>query len=100
MKIKVTTQYSSVGGNVFIYFDRGNGKISVLQSDMKTLIDNDIMEPIKPTFEVPNFQDFINAMGEAVMEYGYKGSKEAKNEGMLESTKYHLEDLRKLLKLN
>jgi hypothetical protein len=99
MKIKITNSPRSLAGNVFIYFERGNGKISVLQPDMKTLVDIGEHEPIDPTFEVPNMQDFINAMGEAVMEYGYKGNKEAKNDGNLQATKYHLEDLRRLLKL-
>jgi len=42
---------------------------------------------------------FLKKFAEAIDEQGIKTDMDAKIEGTLEATKYHLEDLRKLLKL-
>ena len=44
-------------------------------------------------------EQFFKAMGEFVSNKGIKTDSDMKREGILEATKYHLEDLRHLLKL-
>lgn len=44
-------------------------------------------------------QDFLQALAEALDDRGIKTDKDAKIQGTLEATEYHLEDLRSLLKL-
>lgn len=43
--------------------------------------------------------EFTKAMAEALDRAGVKTEKDAKIEGTLEATRYHLEDLRRLLKM-
>lgn len=45
-------------------------------------------------------QEFLQALAEALDKNGIKTDKDAKIQGTLEATKYHLEDMRSLLKLN
>ena len=54
-----------------------------------------------PTFFIPGYLEeaFLNSMLEAINGVGVKLDKDSKIEGKLEATKYHLEDLRRLLKL-
>jgi len=67
-----------------------------------------VLKEIPDNLEIPvafNFgrimsQQFLVAMAEALDKHGVKTDKDAKIQGTLEATKYHLEDLRKLLKLN
>ena len=44
-------------------------------------------------------QDFLQGLAEALDKQGIKTDKDAKIQGTLDATRYHLEDLRKLLKL-
>jgi hypothetical protein len=54
-----------------------------------------------PTLQLSHFHApvFLNALAEALDKHGVKTDKDAKLQGTLEATKYHLQDLRKLLKL-
>ena len=56
---------------------------------------------VKPTLRIPSFQamEFMKALAEALDKQEIKTDKDAKIEGTLDATRYHLEDLRKLLKL-
>lgn len=58
-------------------------------------------EKTKPTFFISGYfqQDFLKAVLEHMENKGFKTDKDAKIEGTLIATRYHLEDLRKLLKL-
>lgn len=58
-------------------------------------------EDIKPTLTIDGFEaeQFLKAMAEALDEKDIKTDKDAKIEGTLNATKYHLEDMRTLLKL-
>ncbi len=98
MKITIKRDFRSLTAQVYIYWEN-NGNIEVLLPDMKTVQTLDKHVAQEPTFSIPNGDEFIVAMQKALEDYGYKGNGESKNEGKLESTKYHLEDLRQLLKL-
>lgn len=56
----------------------------------------------KPTFYVTGYFShiFLKAFAEALDKGNIKTDKDAKIEGKFEAQRYHLEDLRKLLKLN
>ncbi len=56
---------------------------------------------IKPTLILKNKvgREFMSAMADMLDKNGIKTEKTSKLEGTLEATKYHLEDMRKLLKL-
>lgn len=55
-----------------------------------------------PTIKIPYYdaKEFMESMAEQLDKDGIKTDKDAKIEGTLEATRFHLEDLRKLLKLN
>jgi len=54
---------------------------------------------IKPFLVMPIFdaEDMLQALTSAIAEHGHKPDSQAKIEGVLEATKYHLEDVRKLV---
>ena len=54
-----------------------------------------------PSIRLDNIHatEFLTALAEALDEKGIKTDKDAKIQGTLEATRYHLEDLRELLKL-
>lgn len=55
----------------------------------------------EPTFTVYHAASFLKSMSEALHQMGIKPDHQSKTEGLLEATKYHLEDMRKLaLKIN
>jgi len=55
----------------------------------------------EPTLKMNTFfaMELFRALAEAMDKEGIKTDKDAKIEGTLEATRYHLEDLRKLLEL-
>lgn len=57
---------------------------------------------IKPTFFIGGMleREFLEVLAEALDKKNIKTDKDAKIQGTLEAQKYHLEDLRKLLKLD
>lgn len=58
-------------------------------------------EPIKPfmTLSVIMAQELLQSLSEALDKAGFTTPSTKKAEGLLEATKYHLEDMRKMLKL-
>ena len=90
-------------GIAIIVFDRRKGQNSVINlytGETKVLKD---FEEIPQDFmmKLSSFiaNDFLQALAEALDQQGIKTDKDAKIAGTLEATKYHLEDMRKLLKL-
>ena len=81
--------------------DRPNGEIAIarpMQLEMEIVKEGD---PIAPTLVIPRrwAGQFLQAMAEALDQQGVKTDKDAKIAGTLEATRFHLEDLRYLLKL-
>jgi len=56
---------------------------------------------VEPTIEISSFmaEDFLRAWADVLKEYGIIKKETTEINGALEATKYHLEDLRQLLKL-
>ena len=86
-----------------VVFDRRYGDsraMNLYTGETKVLKE---FEEIPPEFimTISNFlaNDFLEALAEALDQQGIKTDKDAKIAGTLEVIKYHLEDMRKLLKL-
>ena len=58
-------------------------------------------EPLKPFLTLPEMmaKELFSGLAQALDKQGYKTESNSKLEGLLEATKYHLEDLRKIAKL-
>jgi len=99
MKVKIHKNPYTDCIEFLIYYEE-NGKRYVAQPVKLIFKEWKEGEKIKPTLELSIFEaDFLKSLAEALDEKGIKTNKDAKIEGILEATRYHLEDLRKLLKL-
>ena len=79
-------------GKLWIGRVQSDGEIEYLEQQQNT--------PIRPTFIFYNEgQQFLKACAEELSRQGIKTDNDHKIEGKLEATKYHLEDLRFMLKL-
>jgi len=92
------------GIELFIFEERGDGKFSVAlptQLTFKTMADEEVAQIIEPSLKLPGNigRALLQAFAEALDKDGIKTDKDAKLQGTIEATKYHLEDLRTLLKL-
>ena len=102
MKIKINKQPFSDSLSVLLYSDKDRKRYAVKPVN---LIAKEIKEgtSIEPTFSIPSWEahEFLKSMAELCEEMGIKTDKqlqeESKNKGVLEATKYHLEDMRKLV---
>ncbi|MCR4307095.1 MAG: hypothetical protein NUV80_00885 [Candidatus Berkelbacteria bacterium] len=100
MKIIFYTNPARIGVDMLI-LDEQNGK-KYLAKPMKIVFEEyEYSVDVEPTLRLPdmNAQEFMRAMAEALDEQGVKTDKDSKIAGTLDATKYHLEDLRSLLKL-
>ena len=95
-EIKIIQCMDKMGYNVFVFADQG-GKRVILDGDGITTKDYVMGEDVKPTFFLP--QDLTKPLADALAEMGVKTDSDAKLTGTVEATRYHLEDLRKMLKL-
>ena len=101
---KVSLRESDIGLNtdMFVYRE-SNGGIEFCHIDGSSFILTEAKrhESIKPflTFSYLMAKDFFKAFATALDEKGFKPDSNAKIEGTLNATKYHLEDLRTMLKL-
>ncbi len=83
------------------FVDRGNGRQRVAHPIELTFEEYLEGAVIPPTLTLNRWlaDDFLRAMAEALDKRGVKVEHEHKVHGQLEATKYHLEDLRNLLKI-
>ena len=65
------------------------------------MTDEEVAQIIEPSLKLPGNigRALLQAFAEALDKDGIKTDKDAKLQGTIEATKYHLEDLRTLLKL-
>ena len=54
---------------------------------------------VEPTLTIPSYlgSDFLKTLLNAIENQGIKSESTSKTEGLLEATKYHLEDMRKIV---
>ena len=102
MKIKAWNKPWDSSVEFLIYEDNKQGRSVALPCELvfKQVKEDD---NVKPTFSVSQLfsHEFVKAMAELAEEMGVKTDKqiaeEQKTGGVLEATKYHLEDMRKLV---
>ena len=99
LEVKIHSDLSN-GLQILFYTER-NGKQFIVKHIEMELEEIKHGEAIRPTFEIPylDAESFLKSLAEALDERGVKTDSDAKIEGTLGATKYHLEDLRHLLKL-
>ena len=90
-------------GIAIVVFDRKKNNDTVINlytGEVKELKDYEEI-PQEFIMKISSYvaNDFLNALAEALDKRGIKTDKDAKIQGTLEATRYHLEDLRSLLKL-
>lgn len=89
---------------IYLIERREDGRIAVglpAKLEFKMLTESDMGSIQEPTFKLNGFwgKAFLQAFADALDKDGIKTDKDAKIEGTLTATRYHLEDLRSLLKL-
>ena len=82
--------------------DMGNGKRAVvlpMKMELKVIERGEKIEAASLQMDGDIYRPFMKAMAEALDKEGIKTDNDAKLEGTLSATRYHLEDLRELLKV-
>lgn len=103
MSIKTHIERNFAEDSLSIYFinerDGGRYLVKPVQLVFKKIEEGELIEPsIKLGSSLA--QPFLQSIAEALDKNGVKTDNDAKIAGTLEATRYHLEDLRKLLKVN
>ena len=101
MKIRFYTNPTRLGIEMLIINEQ-NGKHYIAKPINLVFEEYELGKDVEPTLRLHELsaQEFMQAMAEALDEQGVKTDKDAKIQGTLEATKYHLEDLRFMLKIN
>jgi len=96
-KVKIQEDRMTLNYLVWIFVERGGGKIDVFypSNKIKTF---KMGEDALPSLKLP--EGVLKPFLKALLELNIKLPEESFIEGKLKATEYHLEDLRKLLKLN
>jgi hypothetical protein len=103
VKVHIDTEEFGTGTiRIYLYDRLPDGKTVVLEG--QELLNKRVApegEAIKPALTLPWMigQDILKALAEALDQHGVKTDSDAKIAGTLEATRYHLEDLRRLLKM-
>lgn len=102
MKVKIYTTPEFDTINILFYEERPDGKRWIVKP--VELIAEEYKEgkSIKPTIQLDGFlsKEFMQCMADELRKNGIRTQQDELNEGELKASKYHLEDLRQLLKLN
>jgi hypothetical protein len=104
LKFKIRQNWETDAVEILIVEEMGNGKIAIakpVKLEFEEFDINGAMPNRGATLTISGMysQEFLKALAEALDERNIKTDKDAKIQGTLEATRYHLEDLRKLLKL-
>lgn len=89
------------GFQIRIYREIGNNEYQIMHFDAEgvaNITTHKFGAMISPSMYLNHY--LLKKLGEAIANIGVKLDADAKREGLLEATKYHLEDMRTLLKLN
>lgn len=95
--VKIEWETNSLRRNIFIYCKLPNGEVDVLKKGLDLVERHKFGDSVDPTICIDD--DILGMICDSYRGKGWTPKDQSKSEGMLESTKYHLEDLRKLLKL-
>jgi hypothetical protein len=102
---KVFIQFNPVYDGLDLYFTEtleNRQKAIALPMKLEWKIFDPVSDKVEPSLQLygPEANAFLDALAEALDKNGIKTDKDAKIQGTLEATRYHLEDLRTMLKLN
>ena len=104
MKVKIRLDELGDVVNIYLYEKRGgNGDIYIAKSIDLVFTKRETGMIAKPTLRLPLYGgdgEILQSLAEELDKMNVKTDKDAKIQGTLEATRYHLEDLRRLLKLN
>lgn len=84
-----------------MFYEERNGKLYVVAPMEMKLIEHNEGEVARPSLHISHFMApvFLESLATALDNHGVKTENDHKIKGTLDATKYHLEDLRTLLKL-
>jgi hypothetical protein len=89
--------------DIWVIEDRPNGIVAILHGDKFDEYDKNAAVQIEPSLSIPRFafqgDNVAKILLKAIEDMGVKSDPDAKLEGTLEATRYHLEDMREMLKL-
>lgn len=100
IKVKIHRPFDTLGLGITIYDERDR-KIWVAKPVELVFEPLEVGQYCKPTMHIDYYmeKEFLKAMAEELNEQGVKTDNDHKIIGTLEATKYHLEDMRMLMKL-
>lgn len=95
-ELKVYIEKTPVGPINIYFVDKRNGRMAVAKKVELVFEEVDEAAMTDPTIQLSPFwgESLLQAFAEALDEKGVKTDKDAKIEGTLEATRYHLEDMR------
>ena len=96
--MKVQIQYGINGVEIYIFKDR-DGKRYVAKPVILEFEEIKLGERVYPTLCINPFEatEFLKSLAEALDKQEVKTENDYKIQGILEATKYHLEDMRRLV---
>lgn len=104
LEVKINRNLITGGIDIYLYENRADGKFAIglpAQLKFKIIEEEELATIAEPTLRLNGYwgKQFLEAFAETLDNEGIKTNKDEKIIGTLEATKYHLEDLRQLLKL-
>lgn len=103
MEVKIYNDIARSQTNLLFFEQQGDKRVvyNLFNGSSLTLSGYDLV-PDEYICKIPGYisESLFSALAEALDKNGVRTDKDAKIEGTLEATKFHLQDLRKLLKLN
>ncbi len=94
-QVEIKDDFSTRNKLVWIFMRKPDGSDDILQSDFKTVKNIGMGEACEPTIKIQ--PDMFQKLFEAMCGAGMKPPVASFNEGNLEATKKHLEDMRTLV---
>ena len=102
MEVNIQEDFSTQTVKMIFYdMDERSKRVYNLYTGESTQVEEGMVIPEEFIMKVPGYMAnaLLKSLAEALSERGVKTKMDATMEGQLDATKYHLEDLRKLLKI-
>ena len=101
MKIRLWVDYTNFSLQLVFYENRSDGVYAYnpYTKIIKKIDQNTMQIPEEFIAHLPKQDDTLKELADAIANMGIKTDSDFKIQGLLEATKYHLEDMRSLLKL-
>jgi len=101
MKVQIWNEPNRAGVAMVFYEEQPKNCFYNMYTGEREEVEKGDLIPEKFIMRVPRFvaTELFKNLAEAINEIGIKTKHDARIEGELDATKYHLEDLRKILKI-